>query len=59
MVKDYDYEILYHLGKANRVADALSQKSTTTVMSIRTISEMLQKDIQKLELRLLVDNSPL
>ena len=43
MVKDYDYEILYHPGKANRVADALSQKSTTTVMSIHTMSVMLQK----------------
>ena len=26
VVKDYDYEILYHLGKANVVADALSRK---------------------------------
>ena len=27
MVKDYDCEILYHPGKANVVADALSHKS--------------------------------
>ena len=26
MLKDYDCEILYHLGKANVVADALSRK---------------------------------
>ena len=26
LVNDYDCEILYHLGKANRVADALSRK---------------------------------
>ena len=28
MVKYYDCEILYHLGKANVVADALSRKTT-------------------------------
>ncbi|XP_071738916.1 uncharacterized protein [Rutidosis leptorrhynchoides] len=27
LVKDYDCDILYHLGKANLVADALSQKT--------------------------------
>ena len=27
MVKDYDYHIFYHPGKANVVADALSHKS--------------------------------
>ena len=26
LVKDYDCEILYHPGKANKVADALSSK---------------------------------
>ena len=29
VVKDYDCEILYHPGKANVVADALSHKTTT------------------------------
>jgi hypothetical protein len=27
LIKDYDLEVHYHLGKANVVADALSQKS--------------------------------
>ena len=27
MIKDYNLEVHYHLGKANVVADALSQKS--------------------------------
>ena len=27
VVKDYDYKILYHPGKANVVAEALSRKS--------------------------------
>ena len=35
MLKDYDYEILYHPGKANVVADALSRKATG--WSIRVI----------------------
>ena len=30
LVKDYDTEILYHLGKANVVADALSRKVVHT-----------------------------
>ena len=54
LVKDYDYEILYHPRQANCVADALSQKSTATVMSIRMMPEMLQKDIQKLDMEVIV-----
>ena len=53
MVKDYDCEILYHPRKATRVADALSWKFTAIVMSIRTMPEMLQWDIQKLELEII------
>ena len=45
LVKDYDCEILYHLGKANRVVDALSRKSAAAVMSIQTMLKMLQRDI--------------
>ncbi|KAL5573072.1 hypothetical protein UlMin_022669 [Ulmus minor] len=53
LVKDYDCEILYHPGKANRVADALSQKSTATVMSIQTMPKALQWDIQKMDLEII------
>ena len=35
VVKDYDYEILYHSGKANVVADALSHKAVA--ITIRDI----------------------
>ncbi len=32
VLKDYDCEILYHPGKANVVADALSRKATSAPM---------------------------
>ena len=32
MVKDYDCEILYHPGKANVVADALSRKAVAALI---------------------------
>jgi hypothetical protein len=32
LIKDYDLDIQYHPGKANVIADALSQKSKTNMM---------------------------
>ena len=37
MVKDYDYEILYHPVKENVVADALSLKSTGPSVEVACI----------------------
>ena len=54
LVKDYDCEIMYHPGKANQVADALSQKFTATLMSIQELPYSLQKEINSLELELIV-----
>ena len=54
MVKDYDCEILYHPGKANKVADALCRKSTATLMSIQELPNSLQKEINSLDLELIV-----
>jgi hypothetical protein len=34
LIKDYDYEIYYHPGKANVVADALSRKSTVELVTL-------------------------
>ena len=53
LVKDYDCEILYHPGKANRVADALSRKSSVKIMSIQAMPDMLQHEIRKLELEII------
>ncbi|KAL5544968.1 hypothetical protein UlMin_008752 [Ulmus minor] len=49
LVKDYDCEILYHPGKANCVADALSRKSTATVMSILKGAQELDPQLLKLK----------
>jgi hypothetical protein len=34
LIKDYDYEINYHLGKANMVANMLSRKSTVELAAL-------------------------
>ena len=46
LVKDYDIEILYHPGKANMVADALSRKAVHTSAMI-TIQERLQDEMKR------------
>ncbi len=38
MVKDYDCEILYHPGKANQVADALSRRAE--LVALRLLANM-------------------
>ena len=54
MVKDYDCEILYHLGKANKVTDALSRKSTTTLMSLQVLPKELQDEVCSLGVEILI-----
>ena len=34
LLKDYDFQILYYLGKANVVADALSRKSMESLAHV-------------------------
>ncbi|KAL5583473.1 hypothetical protein UlMin_015915 [Ulmus minor] len=47
LVKDYDCEILYHPGKANKVADALSRKISTQLLAIQVLPIPLQRAIIK------------
>ena len=42
-LKDYDFELLYHLGKANVVADALSRKTVHTAHLMIKKVELLEK----------------
>ena len=47
LIKDYDCEILYHPGKANVVADALSRKERLKMIMT---SEELIKEFEKMEI---------
>ncbi|WMV58574.1 hypothetical protein MTR67_051959, partial [Solanum verrucosum] len=51
LLKDYDLTIQYHPGKANVVADALSQKAVSmgSLSYLRVSKQPLAKEIQTLE----------
>jgi hypothetical protein len=51
LIKDYDLEIHYHPGKANLVADALSQKVHTNVAMILQFPDELVKEFERLNLK--------
>nr|GEX23481.1 putative reverse transcriptase domain-containing protein [Tanacetum cinerariifolium] len=46
LFSDYDYEIRYHLGKANMVADALSRKERLKPKRVRAMNIILQSSIK-------------
>ena len=48
LLKDYDCSIMYHPGKANVVADALSRKSAGSLAHIGVISRPLYRDVDQL-----------
>jgi hypothetical protein len=51
LIKDYELEIHYHLGKANVVADALSRKSQVNMMVTRPMPYELEEEFDRLSLR--------
>ena len=48
LLKNYDCSILYHPGKANVVADALSRKSSSSLAYISTKRRPLVKELHEL-----------
>jgi hypothetical protein len=50
LIKDYEMEIHYHLGKANVVAYALSRKSQVNMMVARPMPYELAKEFDRLSL---------
>ena len=45
LIKDYDLEILYHPGKANVIADALSRKKQMNVAALITSQRYILEDL--------------
>ena len=54
LVKDYDCDILYHPGKANVVADALSRRGSSQLFSARQIAGELAADMVRAGIELVV-----
>jgi hypothetical protein len=50
LIKDYDLEVHYHLGKANVVADALSRKRCANEVQIMPMSRELCAECEPLNL---------
>ena len=48
LLKDYDCQILYHPGKANVVADALSRKSMGSLAHVAEQKKEMVKELCKL-----------
>ena len=48
LLKDYDFYILYHPGKANVVADALIRKSACSLTHITTEMRLIVKELHEL-----------
>jgi hypothetical protein len=55
LIKDYDLEVHYHLGKANVVVDALSRKSYTNEVQMMPMSRELCAEFEQLNLGIITN----
>ena len=53
LVKDYDYEILYHPGKVDSITDTRSRKEEVRLMAIQVFHSEVQKEINGLKLEII------
>jgi hypothetical protein len=58
LIKDYDCEINYHLGKANVVADVLNRKSTEELAALRISQPQLIKELTGMGLEVVGEGMP-
>jgi len=54
LMKDYDLQIQYHLGKANTIVDTLSQKSMENLVCLLTKQGDILQDLQKMDVELVL-----
>ena len=54
LIKDYDLEILYHPGKANVVADALSRKKQLSIAAMITSQKWIVKDLRRMDIEVVL-----
>jgi hypothetical protein len=53
LIKDYNLEVHYHLGKANVVADALSRKSQCNCMVMNSRINTLCDELSKMRIEVI------
>ena len=54
LIKDHDLQILYHPGRANTVANALSRKSIGNLSCLLTSQKELLRDLEKNEIEIVM-----